>query len=227
MAARERADRRDVEERRSPEALRQRARFPSTSRAEKADQPPARIQQEPADREGDGGKGKLQRQPEQQARLEEGVEREALCVQQPLDELLGAVGDQREQEEAAGADSAAVSRPRASDHGADPDDDQQRSRDPEPEDDVAGVAVAHPLVQGSWLSGFAVSSVSCRDDGRADRVRRERARRREGKSEQPGEAPPTHDEIVARLALSGTALAAAPGWETPRIRTGAAPAANH
>jgi hypothetical protein len=62
---------------------------------EEPEQTPADLQQEPTNQQGCASERKLQRYADQEAGLQGGVEREALGVQQPLDQFLRAIGDLR------------------------------------------------------------------------------------------------------------------------------------
>lgn len=149
MAARESADARESDARRRPQPRPQCMCRVVPRTPEETEQTGADPQEEPRDQEGGGGERKLQREPEQEAGLEDGVERETLGAQQPLDQLLRAVGKQGKKEEAAGADAPAFTTAHSCEQRADTGDPDERRCEAEHEHRVAGEALAGALVEAA------------------------------------------------------------------------------
>src|SRR5437588_2213319 len=104
MTARKRADARLRDRRQSPKRPRARMQRRARTTAQETKHLLADAQQQPSDEEGNRGEGELQREPEQEAGLKDGVEREALGVKQPLADLLKRECEQRQREAVTSAD---------------------------------------------------------------------------------------------------------------------------
>jgi hypothetical protein len=105
-------------------------------------------------------------------RLQDSVEREALGVQQPLDQLLRSIGDQGKKEEAACTEAPALTTTHPCEEGADADDSDDRCRESEPEHRVPGDALTGALMETADLSSASRRVfTACGNDGVADEMR--------------------------------------------------------
>jgi hypothetical protein len=199
MATRKRADTRERDRRRNPQPRRKGTQPRQRASPKKLDKARADSEQNPAEQERESGERLLKDEPEQEARLQHGVEREALGVQQPLDQLLEAVGEQRQQEKAARADPAVAPPAKAGKKRPDREDGDERPDQAEPEDGVTGEPTTRTLVHAGKLTTVAVRALG---GGRArcvaDCMCRNRPRRHQRHRQQPGKPPSTHTDILPR-----------------------------